>query len=92
MQPTCEQNLDCSSCASLDDCVWCSSLEECVPTSELMMKDCRGIVYDSPCLESYVPGYKFDLKPCNGTIFTAFTEEIIRYTSPYTNNFKFFNS
>ena len=54
VQPTCEEQSQCSGCAAMDDCAWCASQNSCMTVSEVFAKDCRGTVFDVPCPESFV--------------------------------------
>lgn len=57
--PNCSGYLDCGSCAQKDDCAWCASENTCVTLSEAYSKDCRGLVFDLPCPDTYVSGIFF---------------------------------
>jgi hypothetical protein len=50
----------CSSCTSQDKCVWCASANSCTSLYEALNSDCRGMVFDPPCPESFVAGKYFD--------------------------------
>ena len=47
--PNCQDYLDCSSCASQDQCAWCASETTCTTISDAFSKDCRGLIFETPC-------------------------------------------
>ena len=49
--PQCSTLADCNSCAGANDCAWCSSQSLCLTMEETYTAQCRGIIYDTPCME-----------------------------------------
>ncbi len=54
--PDCEEHSDCSKCAAVDDCAWCASEGACVPIAATLEENCRGIVFELPCPDSFIAG------------------------------------
>jgi hypothetical protein len=54
--PHCQDYMDCAGCAKQDQCAWCASENLCTTIADAFSKDCRGLVFELPCPESYIVG------------------------------------
>ncbi len=52
--PNCASSNSCASCALQSECAWCASDNVCTTISDAFSMDCRGLVFEPPCPESYV--------------------------------------
>lgn len=52
--PDCDIQGDCGSCAVTSGCTWCASQSRCATTSDAFSSDCRGMVFELPCPDTYV--------------------------------------
>ena len=52
--PNCKDYSDCGSCAKMEECAWCASEEICTTVSDAFSRECRGLVFEPPCPDSFV--------------------------------------
>ena len=55
--PVCHDYLSCDGCTEHEECVWCASSDSCTSLPEALGSDCRGLVFDPPCPDTYVAGW-----------------------------------
>lgn len=54
--PNCGEYGDCNRCAMHDQCAWCASESMCTTIADAFSMDCRGLVFEPPCPDTYVSG------------------------------------
>ena len=52
--PNCRDYTSCGGCADIEECVWCESSLTCTSLPEALGSDCRGLVFDPPCPDTFV--------------------------------------
>lgn len=52
--PNCKDYSDCGSCARMEECAWCASEDVCTTVSDAFSRECRGLVFEPPCPDSFV--------------------------------------